>query len=385
MNDSQAAGGTINHVVTADSFAGLMGRFRGEPLLAADTEAASFHRYRDRIYLVQLSSRSETAVVDPLAVRDLSGLGDLLGDRSVEIIFHDADYDLRILDRDYGFHGTNLFDTRIAAQLLNEPGIGLAALLEKYAGVKLDKRFQRADWSLRPLKPGMLEYAADDTRFLPALRDLMRERLEAAGRWTWAVEEFEVLENVRWNPSGPPEEAYLRVKGSRALKGRQLAILRALYEWRERIAAQLERAPFRVQHNDALLAIARAQPHDRGALQQAGRLSPEVMPRWGSDLLTAVSAGLAATEDSIPVFERTRRPPPDPERDARLERLKLARNTIAQRLDLAPGVLCSNGMLEEIARLNPGRTEELEKVPDMRRWQREVLGTELIAAGSAAA
>jgi ribonuclease D len=385
VNDPQGTAATINHVVTAAGFVELMGRFRSEPLLAADTEAASFHRYRDRIYLVQLSSRSETAVVDPLAVRDLGGLGDLLADPSVEIIFHDADYDLRILDRDYGFHGRNLFDTRIAAQLLNEPGIGLAALLDKYAGVKLDKRFQRADWSLRPLKPGMLEYAADDTRFLPALRDLMRERLEAAGRWSWAAEEFEVLEEVRWNPTGPPEEAYLRVKGSRALRGRQLAVLRALYEWRERMAAQLDRAPFRVLHNDALLAMARAQPQDRAALQQAARLSPEIMRRWGSDLLAAVSAGLAASEDSIPVFERTRRPPPDPERDARLERLKLARNAIAQRLDLAPGVLGSNGMLEEIARLNPSRVEELEKIPDMRRWQREVLGQELIQAGTSAA
>ena len=93
----------------------------------------------------------------------------------------------------YGFHAANLFDTRIAAQLLNEPGIGLAALLEKYAGVKLDKRFQRADWSVRPLKPGMLQYAADDTRFLPALRDLLKERLIAANRWNWAGEEFECL------------------------------------------------------------------------------------------------------------------------------------------------------------------------------------------------
>src|SRR5690606_36734059 len=107
-----------------------------------------------------------------LAVADLAVFGRLLADRAVEVIFHDADYDLRILHRDYGFTATSLFDTRIAAQLLNEPGIGLAALLEKYLGVKLDKKFQRADWSVRPLLPGMLEYAADDTRYLPQLRDI---------------------------------------------------------------------------------------------------------------------------------------------------------------------------------------------------------------------
>ena len=219
MNDADNRAPAINHVLTGEAFDALIGGFQHEPLLAADTEAASFHRYRDRIYLIQLSSRSETAVVDPLAVHELGGLGTLLSNPKIEIIFHDADYDLRILDRDYGFRAVNLFDTRIAAQLLNEPGIGLAALLEKYVGVKLDKRFQRADWSVRPLKPGMLQYAADDTRFLPLLRDLLKEKLIAADRWSWAQEEFELLEGVRWNTAGPPEEAYLRMKGARSLKG----------------------------------------------------------------------------------------------------------------------------------------------------------------------
>ena len=113
--------------------------------IALDTEGASFHRFIDRIYLLQLSTREASAILDPLSIGVPEGLGRLLESRSVEVVFHDADYDLRILDRDYGFHAVNLFDTRIAAQLLNEPGIGLAALLEKHVGVKLDKRFQRAD------------------------------------------------------------------------------------------------------------------------------------------------------------------------------------------------------------------------------------------------
>ncbi|HEU5153337.1 MAG TPA: ribonuclease D [Gemmatimonadales bacterium] len=383
MSDTDSKAAAINHILTGGAFDALIGRFQDAPLLAVDTEAASFHRYRDRIYLIQLSSRSETAVVDPLAVHDLARLGALLSDPAIEIIFHDADYDLRILDRDYGFHAVNLFDTRIAAQLLNEPGIGLAALLEKYVGVKLDKRFQRADWSVRPLKPGMLQYAADDTRFLPVLRDLLKERLVAADRWSWASEEFELLEGVRWNAAGPPEEAYLRMKGARSLKGPQLAVLRAVFEWRERMAAQLDRAQFRIVHNDTLLAIAKAQPRTPGALQEAAHLSPDLIRRWGEGILDAVEGGLAAPQSSIPVFERSRRPPPDPERDARLERLKTARNAIAQRLDLAPGVLCANGLLEAIANQNPHRLEELEAIPDMRRWQRKVLGKELIAAANA--
>jgi ribonuclease D len=114
----------------------LFGRLRGTPLLAVDTEAASFHRFTDRVYLLQISSRDETAIVDPLAVDGLAPLAGVLEDPEVEIVFHDADYDLRLLDREYGFRATNLFDTRVAAQLLNEPGVGLAALLEKYLGIR---------------------------------------------------------------------------------------------------------------------------------------------------------------------------------------------------------------------------------------------------------
>jgi len=117
------------YVRNNEELAALMRRVAREPVVALDTEAASFHRFVDRIYLVQLSSRHETAIIDPLTVTDVSGLGALLADPAVEVVFHDADYDLRILDRDYGFHARHLFDTRIAAHLLGEPAVGLAALL----------------------------------------------------------------------------------------------------------------------------------------------------------------------------------------------------------------------------------------------------------------
>ncbi|HSB56021.1 MAG TPA: ribonuclease D [Gemmatimonadales bacterium] len=350
------------------------------PLLAVDTEAASFHRYRDRVYLIQLSTRDRTAVVDPLTVTNLSALGRLLEHPGIEVIFHDADYDLRILDRDYGFHASELFDTRIAAQLLNEPGIGLAALLEKYLGVTLDKKYQRADWSVRPLTPEMLAYAASDTKYLPRLRDILRERLAEKGRWSWAEEEFDLLKRVRWAPSGPPEEAYLRLKGARSLRGHELAVLRELFAWREQAASQLDRAPFRILQNEAMLAIAKAMPADPTALRELKVLSPDQLRRRGNELLEAVARGVGAPASSLPVFERTKRPAPDLAFDARLERLKQVRNAVAERIELAPGVLCPNGLLEAIARLVPRSTAQLSEIPEMRRWQREVLGPELLAA-----
>ncbi len=360
-----------------DRFADTLAR---APLLAVDTEAASFHRYRDRVYLLQLSTRDVTAVVDPLAVGDLGHLGRVLGDAGVEKLFHDADYDLRILHRDYGFSAVSLFDTRVAAQLLNEPGIGLAALLAKYLDISLDKKYQRADWSERPLQPDMLQYAADDTRYLPALRDILKEKLVAAGRWSWAEEEFRLLETVRWTPVRPPEEAYLRLKGARRLKGQQLAVLRTLFEWRERTSRALDRAPFRVLMNDAMLAIAKTMPADEPALRELKALSGEQLRRRGVEVLEAVREGATAPPERIPEFERGRRPAPDAAYEGRLERLKATRNAIAERLVLAPGVLCPNGVLEAIARLEPRQLAELAQIEGMRNWQRSVVGEDLLKA-----
>ena len=204
MNDSP-----LRLIEDSAEFATMLRRLRNEPTVAIDTEAASFHRYRDRVYLVQLSTRDETHLVDPLALPGLPGFGELLADPAIEKLFHDADYDLRLLGYEFGFTATNLFDTRVAAQFLNEPGIGLAALLEKYIGVRPDKRFQRADWSARPLTQPMLEYAAMDTRHLPDLRDLLRDKLLARGRLEWVLEECALLTAVRWPDPAPPEEAAL--------------------------------------------------------------------------------------------------------------------------------------------------------------------------------
>ena len=358
----------------------LVAELRGEPLVAVDTEAASFHRYQDRVYLLQVSSRRQTAVVDPLAVGTLEPIGELLADPAIETLFHDADYDLRLLDREYGFRAESLFDTRIAAQLLNEPGIGLAALLEKYLGVRLDKRFQRADWSARPLSPEMLEYAASDTRHLPELRDILAGKLEERGRMEWAREEFEVLTLVRAGDPNGAEPGWLRLKGAKALKGRELTILRELWEWREGMARRADRATFRILNNEPMLAMAKSPPTDPAALKAIPGVSGDQAERRGKEILAAVRRGLETPETEWPRIERPPRRAPDLEFEARLERLKARRNRLAQEHDLAPGVLCPNGTLEAIARANPRTLEELQAVPEVRRWQGRVAGPGLLAA-----
>ena len=373
---------SVRLVDRPDTFQALLAEVAGADIVALDTEAASFHRYHDKIYLVQLSTPTVTAVIDPLGVGDLAPIGAMLADPNIEILFHDADYDLRLFDKQYGFRARRLFDSRVAAQFLGEPGIGLAALLEKYFSVQADKRFQRADWSARPLTPAMLEYAAGDTEHLCELRNILRDKLIEKGRWSWVEEEFVLLERIRWTGAAhdDPASSYLRLKGAKALDRRALAILREVYVWRETTSAKLDRAAFRVVGNEVLFQLAE---HPVRTLEELGRvkgIGRDSLERRGSDILEAVERGLALPDSELPRVERGPRRVLDPAFETRLEALKRARNSLADRFQLQPGVLCPNGTLEAIAAAVPGNLEQLDSVPEVRVWQIGEIGEALLAA-----
>ena len=368
-----------DYLDSAERAAHFLDSIRDVRDLAIDTEGASFHRYVDRIYLLQLSTQDLSAIIDPLHAGDLPELGQLLEDRGVEVVFHDADYDLRLLRQDYGWRVTHIFDTRIAAQLLGIPAFGLAALLERYFGVKLDKQHQRADWSMRPLTPGMLDYAAQDTRYLLELRDRLRSELEAKGRMGWAEEEFIRLESVEFAPDDS-SMSFLRLKGARDLKRRELAVLRELVPWREERAAALDRSTFRVIGNEALLEIARVQPKTKAELGAIKGVPKGVLERHASELLDAVERGLAVPESELPRFPKAPRWDRDPDFDANLAKLRTVRDAAAARLELDPGVLCSRDRMEAVARRKPQSVEELREIPELRRWQADVLGADFVAA-----
>ena len=190
---------TATYLDTDAAVGQWLASIRKSAILALDTEGASFHRFVDRIYLLQLSTRDSHAIIDPLPIASPSALGEIVQDPKVEIVFHDADYDLRLLRQDYGWQIRNVFDTRIAAQLIGLKAFGLAALLERSFGLKLDKKHQRADWSMRPLTADMLDYAAQDTMHLLGLRDILHEELRQKGRLEWAKEEFLRLESIGWS------------------------------------------------------------------------------------------------------------------------------------------------------------------------------------------
>ncbi|MDE3151497.1 MAG: ribonuclease D [Gemmatimonadota bacterium] len=347
--------------------------------IAVDTEGASFHRFVDRIYLLQISTRDQSAIIDPLAVQQLDGLGALMERDDVEVVFHDADYDLRLLRQDYGWDVVRIFDTRVAAQLLGIRAFGLAALLERYFGVKLEKKYQRADWSLRPLTQGMLDYAAQDTMHLLDLRDRMRDDLRTAGRLAWAEEEFGVVQSVRWTPD-EPGTGFMRIKGARDLNRRELAVFRELVNWRDRVAAEFDKATFRVVGNEPLLELARKRPATKHDLGQVKGMPRGMMEQRAQEMLDAIARGQAVPEAELPRFPKGRRWERDPDFDVRVSALKTARDAVAMRLDLDPGVLCAKDRLEAVARRNPLTQTELEEVTELRRWQCEVLGAEFLKA-----
>jgi ribonuclease D len=347
--------------------------------LALDTEGASFHRFLDRIYLLQISTREQSAIIDPLPIGSPARLGELLQSKAVEVVFHDADYDLRLLHQDYGWHVTNIFDTRVASQLLGIKSFGLAALLDQYFDVKLDKKHQRADWSMRPLTPDMLQYAAQDTRYLLQLKDQMKGELERRGRLHWAEEEFARLEGTRWEVE-ESMEGFLRLKGARDLSRRELAVLREVANWRDTVAAQLDRATFRVMGNEALFEIARRAPKNATELGAIKGMPKGMIERAGADIISAIRRGMEAPEAELPKFPKGQRWNKDRDFDEKVNRLKVVRDAAATRLELDPGVLCSRERLENVARSGAKTIEDLAAVPELRRWQIEEMGKGFVRA-----
>jgi ribonuclease D len=365
------------YVDTPEGVEQLLDAVEGTTAIALDTEGASFHRFVDRIYLLQLSTDRVDAIIDPLPIGTPERLGALLEDRGVEVVLHDADYDVRLLHQDYGWRVTHLFDTRVAAQLLGIRSFGLAALLKQYFDVTLDKKHQRADWSMRPLTPDMLDYAAQDTRHLLALRTELHRELVARGRWHWAEEEFQRAEGTKWD-ADEPDTSFLRLKGARDLTRRELARLRELVRWRDGIAAELDRATFRVAGNEVLLELARVGARTRDAV-----LGIKGFPRGMSDtrvvdVIDAVMRADAVPDADLPRFPKSARWDRDPEFDDRVARLKTVRDDVATRLDMDPGVLCSRDRMEAVARKTPRSEDDLATIPELRRWQAEVLGAAFV-------
>ena len=276
----------------------------GQRRVAVDTESNSLYAYRERVCLVQFSTRSADYLVDPLAISDLGSLAPIFSNPKIEKVFHAAEYDILCLKRDFGFKMNNLFDTRIASRTLGRKRSGLGDVLEEEFDVDINKRFQRANWGKRPLSAELLDYARLDTHFLLALRDRLAKALRAAGRWEEAQEACEAAKLIEPEPAEFDPMGFWRIAHSRQLKPDQAAILRQLYLLREKYARKLDRPPFKVLGDRTLLAIAQETPESLESLSKLPGMTSGQVHRYGKDVLDAIARGRSGPRPKRPSSTR---------------------------------------------------------------------------------
>ena len=355
----------------------VVDRISRAPRVAVDMESNGFFRYHERVCLVQLATAETAFIVDPLAIDNVRPLGDLLGNQSVEKVFHAADYDIRSLDRDWGFRINNLFDTGIAAAFLGSEQLGLQSVVKEHVGVELAKhrKLQRSDWTMRPLSPEALKYAADDVLYLLQVREALSARLKKLSRLSWAEEEFARLAKVRHTP--PDREfAFLSIKGSRDLDGRGLAVLRSLFQFREQHASRLDRPFFKVIPDFALVNMSFEPAADLSTIKGLGRFG---RPPASRGLKAAIDEGLRSHPVTRPKRTRSEETwsPADQKRiRTRFQSLKTWRSELGRELRLNPGLLWPAVSLERLARHPRDLHSELVS-PEVRCWQKREFGAAL--------
>lgn len=338
---------------------------------AVDTEADNLYHYRTRVCLLQFFVAGEIYLVDVLAEFDLEPLWERLSRK--HLLMHGSDFDLRLLHDLRGFRAKSLFDTMLAAQLLNRQRIGLAALLEEHFGLNLDKDSQKANWSKRPLTKKLLDYAALDVFHLPRLRDILTHELVKLERLEWLDQQCQrQIDSAATGFPGNDENAW-RIGRSERLHARGLAVLHAVWHWREEWARKLDVPPFKVTGNELLMKIA-----DSG---DQGLSAPSILEtvylgkrheRLSSSLAAALEAGFARDPHTLP-RRRGRNPDIQPLSAAELalqDRLKADRDRVAARIQIDPTLIANRAQLAQIARA----TDKLDEI--LLPWQANLLRNE---------
>ena len=370
----------LEYVDTPEALDEWVTHLQGAEWIAVDTESDSFHRYREKVCLIQMTALGRDAVIDPLKLDNIHALGPVFSDPSRIKIFHDAGYDLLCLKRDFGFELEGLFDTMLASRLLGKRKFGLAAVLDERFGFNADKRYQRSNWAQRPLSEGQLQYARYDTHFLPELVDQLKAELEAMGRWEWAVEDFARLPELVGDPSGRggevDPEGFWRIKGLRGLSAVEVGRVEKLYLVRDHIAQRLDRPPFKVFSDTVILDIATRPPEGMDDFAPRPGLRQSGLGRFGADILRALKKAKPIKNSPPPGVKRRRRVGrfQDPDVKDRYESLRELRKRLATGLDLEPEVLIGNSALEVIAREPPATLEKTREQKGIVGWRADILG-----------
>jgi len=354
----------------------VMPELQGAPVIGVDLEADSMFHYQEKVCLVQIATERVNLLIDPLSVRDLSPLIPIFADKEIRKVFHGADYDIRSLYRDFSIEVHSLFDTQVAARFLGIREISLANLLQTYFHVASDKKYQKKDWSQRPLPAPMMAYAAQDICYLIPLSRILREDLKKKGRLLCVEEECDLLSGVRANATktGP---LFTSFKGAARLDPRSLAVLENILRFRDQAARRRDCPHFKVLGNAPILEIAQRKPLSRADLGGIKGLSARQIDQMGDVLIQKVKDAVSLSTTALPAYPRKAWERLKASDVDRAEALKNWRDRLGEQWGVDPAVICTNAQIREIAIANPKRPEDLTAIKEVRNWQIELLGPKI--------
>ncbi len=364
--------------ITSDQdLAAACNTLAGEHLIGVDLEADSMHSFTEKICLIQVAGSDMAYLIDPFEITDFSSFSALLADPAIIKVLHGSDFDVRSLDRELSVEIANLFDTEIACRFLNVKERGLGALLKAFFDVDVDKRFQKVDWSRRPLKEDMIEYSVGDVAHLSDLYDRLLDALEKIGRYAWAKEEFEHQAKVKYEPNHQLP-LFKRFKGAGKLDNRTLAVLEALLQVRLEMAEKKDLPLFKIISNQSIMAMATAKPSSVKKMIETRALSKKQAGMYGEACCDAIEKARALPHGELPSYPKTRMPRKTPKVLERITRLKQMRERLSESIGMEPGFLINNNMISTLAFDDPKTVEALGQIEAMRNWQIEALGDDIL-------
>ena len=368
---------TYKMINTRNELENFVGTIENEKAVGVDLEADSMYHFKEKVCLIQMAATNINVVIDPLVVKDLSPLKPIFKRSDICKIFHGADYDVRSLYRDFRISIHNLFDTELASRFLGVSETGLEAVLKKKFAVTLDKKFQRKDWSRRPLPPDMIAYAAEDARYLLPLAQGLKAELDERNRLGWVYEECEYLSRVR-PITVNDQPLYLNFKGAGKLDSRSLAVLENLLGFRREVARRKDKPLFRIFGNRSLMELAGKKPLNLKQLEKTRALSSRQISMYGREMLAAIQGAMNLPAKELPVYPRKKSPRISLAVAGRVKALRTWRDKQAQKLAIDPALICNKALMSTIAVQRPLNLSELAAIKEMKNWQKKEFGRDIV-------
>ncbi len=364
----------IDSISDLEKFAG---RLEKQKIIGVDLEADSMYHFKEKVCMIQIATQHATAVIDPLQIKNLSVLKPVFRRGDIQKIFHGADYDVRSLYRDFRISVNNLFDSELACRFLGYNESGLEAVLKKRFNVRLNKKYQRKDWSKRPLPQDMIAYAAKDVHYLDPLAKSLHLELKHKGRLSWVEEECTYLSRVR--PASPDSgPLFPGFKGAGKLGPRSLVILEELLQLRKKIAQQQDRPLFRIIGNRSILTLAETRPQSIGKLLKTEALGTKQINRYGKAVIAAVKKALRIPAKDLPKYPRKTAPNVPAIVAKRVKELRNWRDNLAKNLEIDPAIICTKALISAIAVQRPLSVSRLSTVNELKTWQIAGFGSDII-------